>query len=719
MANLCIITPELPARGQDTDVAQHSEQLAKLCAAGQAHRVTLLYTGPCEPAELATLRHSYAQQGIALVGLSQCPRPVYPRPWIMLEHACSEALYAYCAQQAFDVILFPDLIGMGYVSIQAKRLGKAFAQTTLAVMLHRPTRWLRACSGVQPINPLDAIKLDHMEAYCLQHADVAVSPNQYMFDWARRADLSLSAQHPVLPYLAQPHWSEGPLPPRAPPHPEHLIYFGALEARKGLHALVASLLELGEELDAAGIKKLTFLSQQSLTERLQADSKLNRQLQTLKARGVELCEQPYRTLEEALQFLRDTGGIAVLPSVVDSSPYQLLASVACGLPLLTGNSPGSAELVQGSAAFTVPSAEEFRAALVQRVQRCQDAQPQHTYADVRRAWLTSVEVWAAGAKQAPAEIKVSTAAAWPSIAVCVPYHHGEDFIDATLQSIVATGYPNYEVIVVDDGSTRPASLQKIEALRAQYAERGWKFLRQDNAGCGPARNTAAQHTQADLLMFFDADDLAAPSMLHDFARGMQQAAVDCLTCYYAAFSSDRRAMGDMTLGYGYVPMGACWQAGLCENVFGGANFCVRREVFLELGGFTETRGGCEDWEFLAKLTLRGYALDVVPDTLFFYRRSVGSMTTTMDPMVSYERAVAPFRHARPEQWKKLLRNYLIPVNDNLKHLQGVNAQLTKMVKQQSSRCAHYEGEMQHMRAEVVRLRRDLLGRSAAPASAPA
>jgi glycosyltransferase involved in cell wall biosynthesis len=603
---------------------------------------------------------------------------------------------------------------MCYVSIQAKRLGKAFAQTTLVVMLHRPTRWLRACTGLKPTIPLDAIKLDHMEAYCLQHADVALSPSRYLFDWALRAELTLSTQHTVLPYLAQPSWFEQAPPPEAVPHPEHLIYFGALEPRKGLHALVVTLVEMGEEIQAAGIKKLTFLTQQSLAERLQADSKLNRQLQTLKTFGVSLAEQPYKTLEEALQFLRQTGGIAVLPSVIDSCPYQLLATLACGLPLLTGNSSGLVELVKGTAAFSVPSAEAFRLALLQRVQRCKDAQPQLDHADIRRTWLTSVNAWAVSAKQAQATVNPSTSCAWPSIAICVPYYHAEDTIDATLLSIVATGYPNYEVIVVDDGSTRPASLAKIEALRAQYAERGWKFLRQPNAGCGPARNRAAQHTQADLLMFFDADDLAAPCMLHDFARGMQHAGVDCLTCHYAAFTSDRRAMGDMSLRYGYVPMGACWQAGLSENVFGGANFCVRREVFLQLGGFTETRAGYEDWEFLANLTLRGYALDVVPDNLFFYRRSVGSMTTTMDLMVSYERAVTPFRYARPEQWKVLLRNYFIPMDENLKHLQRVNTQLTMMVKQQSSRCAQYEGEMQRMRAEVLRLRQELRGHKAAP-----
>ncbi len=77
---------------------------------------------------------------------------------------------------------------------------------------------------------------------------------------------------------------------------------------------------------------------------------------------------------------------------------------------------------------------------------------------------------------------------------------------------------------------------------------------------------------------------------------------------------------------------------------------IRRDAFIELGGFTEEYGlGCEDWEFFAKAVLAGYDLQVVPEPLFWYRLSAESMIETTPPPRNLLRAARPYEDAVPNE----------------------------------------------------------------------
>jgi GT2 family glycosyltransferase len=82
-----------------------------------------------------------------------------------------------------------------------------------------------------------------------------------------------------------------------------------------------------------------------------------------------------------------------------------------------------------------------------------------------------------------------------------------------------------------------------------------------------------------------------------------------------------------------MPLGNCTELGLFVNMFGDANFIVRRSVFEALMGFSVRRPryqyiGFEDYEFLARLSLAGYRLDVIPEFLLHYRHRSDSLLRT-------------------------------------------------------------------------------------------
>ena len=245
------------------------------------------------------------------------------------------------------------------------------------------------------------------------------------------------------------------------------------------------------------------------------------------------------------------------------------------------------------------------------------------------------------------------AAALPSVAVCVPYYEQPRYLPEALALLAAQSAPPQEVIVVDDGSASPAAREAFAAAAAQYAQPGWRFLRQDNAGPAAARNRAAAEAAADVLIFCDADNRFRPEMTAILACALQSTGADCVTCGFAAFPDPGEESPDHP-AYAYVPLGPCLELALIENILGDTNFAVRRSVFQALGGFpADNRAASEDWQFLLQLVRRGRALAVAPALLFDSRLAGASHARRHSEFASARAAVGPALAAADPAWRRL------------------------------------------------------------------
>jgi hypothetical protein len=107
----------------------------------------------------------------------------------------------------------------------------------------------------------------------------------------------------------------------------------------------------------------------------------------------------------------------------------------------------------------------------------------------------------------------------------------------------------------------------------------------------------------------------------------------------------RKTNGTRT--FRWLPVGSAAGVGAFTNRFGDANFFVRADVFDALGGFTRDRLSFEDWQFLSKLVLAGYNLEVVAEPLFWKRELQESMMHAMDGRDKLRgtiRALTPYLH---------------------------------------------------------------------------
>jgi glycosyltransferase involved in cell wall biosynthesis len=125
----------------------------------------------------------------------------------------------------------------------------------------------------------------------------------------------------------------------------------------------------------------------------------------------------------------------------------------------------------------------------------------------------------------------------PLVSIIIPAYNIAEYIAETLDSVFTQTFTNYEVIVINDGS--PDTIEFERALE-KYRDK-IVYLKQENKGVGPARNTGIEHSKADLLAFLDGDDIWLPTFLESQVKFLQTNNYDLVYC-------DAYLFGDKYLG---------------------------------------------------------------------------------------------------------------------------------------------------------------------------
>ncbi|MBV5323521.1 glycosyltransferase family 2 protein, partial [bacterium] len=93
--------------------------------------------------------------------------------------------------------------------------------------------------------------------------------------------------------------------------------------------------------------------------------------------------------------------------------------------------------------------------------------------------------------------------------ILIPTYNRANLILESLESVFAQSYRDFEIIIVDDGSTDNTA----EVLRPLAGQGKLKYIRQNNQGASAARNRGIAEARGNLIAFLDSDDLFDPSKL--------------------------------------------------------------------------------------------------------------------------------------------------------------------------------------------------------------
>lgn len=200
------------------------------------------------------------------------------------------------------------------------------------------------------------------------------------------------------------------------------------------------------------------------------------------------------------------------------------------------------------------------------------------------------------------------------IAVVIPCYNYGRFIEETVESVMRSTYSNYEIIVVDDGST---DLLTLKVLNGLPVGNRLKVIRRENGGLSAARNTGIHATNAKYILTLDADDLIAPTFIERGIELLHKHPEASFVYPLVQLFGNRQEIWE-TLPYDYHY--------LKFRNYIPATIIMKREVWERVGGYDETmRDGFEDWEFVLRAGARGYYGLHINEILFFYRKHSGSM----------------------------------------------------------------------------------------------
>ena len=103
------------------------------------------------------------------------------------------------------------------------------------------------------------------------------------------------------------------------------------------------------------------------------------------------------------------------------------------------------------------------------------------------------------------------------ISVVIPLYNKETSIAQSLKSVLSQEYDDFEVVIVDDGST-DGSVGVVEAMN----DRRIRLIKQENGGPSKARNTGVKNAKGEWIYFIDADDELLPGALEFFAQNIEK-----------------------------------------------------------------------------------------------------------------------------------------------------------------------------------------------------
>lgn len=214
------------------------------------------------------------------------------------------------------------------------------------------------------------------------------------------------------------------------------------------------------------------------------------------------------------------------------------------------------------------------------------------------------------------------------ISVIIPAYNAERTILETIASVQQQIFSNFELIVINDGSTD----RTLELLNSVEEPR-LKIFSYTNGGLPVARNRGISHAIGEFITFLDADDLWTPDKLELQLIALQQHPEAGVAYSWTRYMDEK---GEFFHTSNTVLFEGDVYANLLMGNFleSGSNPLIRKQAIESVGEFDPTLASCEDWEYWLRLAASWHFI-VVPKQQILYRQTSGAMSSKIEVMEKY------------------------------------------------------------------------------------
>lgn len=243
----------------------------------------------------------------------------------------------------------------------------------------------------------------------------------------------------------------------------------------------------------------------------------------------------------------------------------------------------------------------------------------------------------------------------PLVSVIVAVYNAQDTVGQTISSVLRQTYPNLELLIVDDGSS-DGTARILDAYQGvSRPGREVRVFRQDNAGCGSARNRGIAHAHGEFLIFCDSDDFLLPPFVEKLVEEQKKSSsireIPCFNAFQmtrAGIRADRPAYRER------MPSSRRQRRVILEYNIGFITGLFPRFFFDEVGVFDAEQVYVEDWELWLRAVYLGWHFRRVEEKYWVLSWTQGSMVSNRQRMAEGERralekTLARFRHSMLRQ----------------------------------------------------------------------
>lgn len=236
----------------------------------------------------------------------------------------------------------------------------------------------------------------------------------------------------------------------------------------------------------------------------------------------------------------------------------------------------------------------------------------------------------------------------PKFSVVIPAYNVSAYIADCVNSVLAQTETDFEVIVVDDGSTDDTA-----QIVSSFVDPRVHLVRRSNGGLATARNTGIRAAIGEFVAFLDADDRWCPEKLAAHRQALEQDPNASVSYDWSVFINKQ---GERTgLSMAQTQKVITHEALLLKNYLGnGSTAVVRRSVLEQTGGFDESLRRFVDHELWVRLAFHGHHFRLVPHQLTEYRIHPASFTADTQRMLKgLEAFLAKIATYAPDSIKRL------------------------------------------------------------------
>lgn len=211
------------------------------------------------------------------------------------------------------------------------------------------------------------------------------------------------------------------------------------------------------------------------------------------------------------------------------------------------------------------------------------------------------------------------------LSVIIPVYNVKDYLEKCVESVIDPSFSDYEIILVDDGSTDGVSGELCDKIAEKYHSL-IRVIHQENRGLGGARNTGIREAKGEYLFFPDSDDTVMPGTISILANKIKETGAD-VVAYNIMTDDGNGNRSPVTSNYieSEVPFKLSEKPEYLLSLPNAWGRVWRKSLFTDNGIEYPGKVWYEDIRTSTKLFAKAESIVTIPDRLYVYLQRQGSI----------------------------------------------------------------------------------------------